>query len=612
MSKEIEPKLKLVSDYLKPDKDIEYKFVIPEYQRGYTWNIVHCDKLWQDILNFNELKTNDPYFFGTIIVDCSDTNSQSVKKYSLIDGQQRTTTFLLLLKALQLKLQDVIENFKEDEDSENLKDKLNDYRKKTLGILFKANQDKIYKILKNWDEVNDIEILENNSINEQYKDELQKIISAKDFSLIEKQVYKIPKKQKDNKYTNYFKNFKFFYEQLSSYTETQTKQFAENFLDKCQVIEIRSWQIEQAITMFNSLNSTGEPLSDADIISAQMYSNAGDKKIEFNKNWEEIIRLSTDLDNKKIINIDSILQEFMYINRASSKEYINDKGNVDVTTPGLRRYYTLDKKEILKQPLQLCEQFLKIVQIWDKINEYPHIKLLLKFNENIKLYLISFLYRYDVKEISEKEVLIIAECLIRLFAILELVDTGYSSKNFKTFLFKENIKLVDKNISCEEIKNDFNWHILNSWKKDDIEELLLEYDKNILIFLNEYLYAKEKGLKFDFNDSVNIEHIMPASGRNIDTIRKDANIETKEEFNAIVNKLGNKIFLEEDINKSIGREWFITKKQNSIDDKKGYKDSKYNIAKALTEYKKDKWEKIDIEEATKKAVNRIINFIFDE
>lgn len=104
---------------------------------------------------------------------------------------------------------------------------------------------------------------------------------------------------------------------------------------------------------------------------------------------------------------------------------------------------------------------------------------------------------------------------------------------------------------------------------------------------------------------------MPASGRNIMTIQQDAKITTTDEFNGLVNKLGNKILLEEDINKSIGNEWFKTKKQNSINSKSGYKDSRYGIALALTSYSADTWTKDDIDTATLKAIERIVNFIFN-
>ncbi len=608
MAKNIEPTLKLISKYLKLEKS--ENFVIPEYQRGYSWDITQCDKLWQDIEAFISSNATDPYFFGTIIVDCSETN-----KFSLIDGQQRTTTFLLLLKALLIRLSEVIPNVPNDEESEALKAGLNANRNKIMAILYKAEDEEIPRMLKDYTKTQNILILENKSINELFPQEVKTIVEAPDFVTCEQKVYKIPRKQRDNKYTNYFRNFKFFYEKLGEKTESQLNQFAKIFLERCQVIEIRSWQIEQAITMFNSLNSTGLPLSDADIISAQLYSNAGENKKAFNEQWESINQLANELSGRKIIDIDAVLQQFMYINRAIKKEYIslNKEGNesIDVTTPGLRRYYTEIRKELLSEPLTLCNNLIKITNIWDTVKDYPSVKLLLKCNENAKLFLSGYLYRFEITEITEENILELCECLLRLFTILELSDAGYSSSKFKTFLFSQNIKFVDRSISIETIKEDFNDHINNNWNQETIAEAIIEYEKNLLVFLNEYIYAKNKGIRFDFAENVNIEHIMPSSGRNLTTIQRDANIATKEEFNRIVNKLGNKILLEEDINKSIGNEWFKTKKQNSINSKSGYKDSRYGIALALTAYPKDTWTKDDIDTATKKAVDRIVKFIFN-
>lgn len=235
---------------------------------------------------------------------------------------------------------------------------------------------------------------------------------------------------------------------------------------------------------------------------------------------------------------------------------------------------------------------------------------MLKFNDNTKIYLISYLNRYEVDEINEEIVSNISECLLRLFTVLELVDAGYSSSRFKTFLFGENVKLVDESIPMDDIICDFTEHIKSKWSKWDIQNSITEYDKNILVYLNEYLYAKGHDLDFNFDDTVNIEHIMSASGHNIDAIRQDAGIETREEFVGIVNLLGNKILLEEDINKYIGNDWFKTKKQKTINDKTGYKNSKYNIARALVDYPKEMWTKKDIEDATLKVAERISNFIF--
>jgi len=94
----------------------------------------------------------------------------------------------------------------------------------------------------------------------------------------------------------------------------------------------------------------------------------------------------------------------------------------------------------------------------------------------------SYLYRYKVEEIDETKVVEICECLLRLFALLEIGDAGYSNTKFKTFLFSENLKFVDESVSIEDIKEDFDKHISENWKEEDVKEEILEYRKNLLVF----------------------------------------------------------------------------------------------------------------------------------
>lgn len=77
--------------------------------------------------------------------------------------------------------------------------------------------------------------------------------------------------------------------------------------------------------------------------------------------------------------------------------------------------------------------------------------------------------------------------------------------------------------------------------------------------------AKEKGMSFTLGTKYDIEHIMPYSGNNLQEIRKDAEIDSEEEFHSIVNKLGNKILLEEKINRTIGNEWFRIKVSTKLE-----------------------------------------------
>ena len=119
-----------------------------------------------------------------------------------------------------------------------------------------------------------------------------------------------------------------------------------------------------------------------------IFSHAPNQE-DFKEIWEPIIRQADELSQKKIVNIDSVLQQFMYINRAKERQY--EEGQL--TTPGVRKYYTVLYPELLKTPINICENFKRILWIWDEIQEYPITKLLLKFNENFKLFLISYLFQ---------------------------------------------------------------------------------------------------------------------------------------------------------------------------------------------------------------------------
>lgn len=153
-------------------------------------------------------------------------------------------------------------------------------------------------------------------------------------------------------------------------------------------------------------------------------------------------------------------------------------------------------------------------------------------------------------------------------------------------------------------------------EKSTIREEIEDYSGNALVYLNEFLFAKEHGSVLNIAAKCDIEHIMPNSGHSLPEIKKDAGIVDEDEFKDMVNKLGNKILLEEKINRSISNEWFRTKVSTRLENKTGYVDSRYPIAKALvstySEEDKPYWTKVDIQEATKKAADRVVAFVFDK
>ncbi len=610
MAKTIEPKLMKIGEYLKLEEDAE--FVIPEYQRAYSWGIDRCDKLWSDITQYVENKEKDAYFFGTVILNCQDND----EKLLLIDGQQRTTTFLLLLKAFLLSINQAILDTQDSEDSRELNRKFRDRRKSIMSILYRVDTDEIADEVDNDSDRrffnSDASLIINHSISEDHKDDFSKILCASTFEEAEYNVDKIERKQKDNKYSNFFRNFKFFYEKINELGESKLNEVSKAFVEKCEVICIRSWNIDQAIVMFNSLNSDGLPLSDSDIILSKLYGEADDKD-KFNRSWKVFKSYVEDLEKKEFASIDSILMQYMYYIRTRNGETSTADGKTaNVTVPGLRRYFTDINKDAIADPDTFVEKLTKLAKSWNMVVDYPCVQVLSKLNDNAKLFLASFFYRFE-NEVTEADVKELVESLMKLFAILEIEDMGYSSSKFKSFLFLEEIKIANPKVTVEEIKNDFNTHITGNWNPEEVKQKISEYDKGVLVYLNEYLFAKEYNLPFDLSEKYDIEHIMPASGKNIQTIRIDANM-NEEEFKNTVNKIGNKILLESAINRSISNEWFKTKVSTRLTDKSGYIDSRYPIAKALVEkYRnsdKKLWTKEDIEAATAKASERITNFIF--
>ena len=78
-------------------------FLIPEYQRPFSWERDECRTLWDNLYEFafpdeNDInnfdKDEEAYFMGTIL-----TFKNAAKEFEVIDGQQRIVTFMLMLRA---------------------------------------------------------------------------------------------------------------------------------------------------------------------------------------------------------------------------------------------------------------------------------------------------------------------------------------------------------------------------------------------------------------------------------------------------------------------------------------------------------------------------------
>ena len=95
-------------EFLKEPK----QFIIPIYQRTYSWTINQCQQLWHDIIKAALDDNISGHFLGSLVYIEHDLyHVTSLRKLLIIDGQQRLTTISLLLSALGKAIDNSPETF---------------------------------------------------------------------------------------------------------------------------------------------------------------------------------------------------------------------------------------------------------------------------------------------------------------------------------------------------------------------------------------------------------------------------------------------------------------------------------------------------------------------
>lgn len=77
------------------------QFIIPIYQRTYSWTLKHCRQLWRDIVRVATNESVSRHFIGSIVyVEKGLYHATTIPRLLVVDGQQRLATLSLLLAAL--------------------------------------------------------------------------------------------------------------------------------------------------------------------------------------------------------------------------------------------------------------------------------------------------------------------------------------------------------------------------------------------------------------------------------------------------------------------------------------------------------------------------------
>ena len=335
-------------------QDKKADFLIPDYQRPYAWGENECQTLWDDIFAFaipdegkTDFDSNSEYFLGPIVTFTNEKNKQEV-----IDGQQRLTTLMLLLRAFYSK-------FGHMQDKQSVSTKQN-----------------IEKCLWKTDEFEEPDMdqlkIDSEVATDNDKEEFLNILKTGTVT-------------KGNR-SRYAQNYLFFQKQIDEFLSKYPSYFANlpnRIMKNCILLPIEAESQDTALRIFSTLNDRGKPLSDADIFKAQFYkyySNRGQRK-EFIEKWKELEEITERVFHPQNgTPMDELFTRYMYFARAK-------KGITTSTTEALRKFYEKDAYSLLKNDTTFND-LITLAYFWEDISNQDKDR----FSENIlrKLFVLNF------------------------------------------------------------------------------------------------------------------------------------------------------------------------------------------------------------------------------
>lgn len=471
--------------FLSGDK----QYIIPVYQRIYSWEIEECKRLWFDIVDMQK-KNKNGHFVGSIVSITENDSPSDMSKFTIIDGQQRITTLMLLLLALR----DYVFIHRE-EKSINWKKINNSFLKNP-----DEDDDSQYKLL----------------LTETDKDIL--------ISLIEKRPID------ENLNSRLISNYNYFFSNIKNMD--LSLQDIYEAIGKLQIVNINLDRTsDEPQVIFESLNSTGKELSESDLI----------------RNF-----VLMGLDNKQQKDIyKNIWRPMEQLFRYEKQTLLMDRFFRDYLTMKLARIPKLDKiYEEFKMYTNNCEfstleDLCKDLYIYARyytnmIFEQGTNKNLINLYKEIKYlkmevafpFLLKIHYDFERNLINEDELVSIIKLCISYVFRRNICDIPTNSLN-KTFATLKNEINVDDYINSIKaffiLKDDYK-----IFPNDEKFSSALKVKDIYHMRIRNYILSSLENFnnKAPINiENYTIEHIMPQTknlsnvwkkelGKNYETVQK--------------------------------------------------------------------------------------------
>ena len=492
--------------------DKKTDFLIPDYQRPYAWGEKECQTLWDDLFLFafpeNNCDSfdseNEEYFLGPIVMFKHDG------KMEIIDGQQRLTTLMLLLRAFYAKYGSM----------------KNDKALKTSKFIEQC----IWKTDEYGDSDKTVLKINSEVSTEKEKGEFLNILKTG--------------AALNNSQSNYAINYRFFQEKIVNFLDQYPDWFSLfplRIMNNCILLPIEAESQDTALRIFSTLNDRGKPLSDSDIFKAQFYkyySSHGEKD-SFIMKWKDLEALCDSIFHPQSgTPMDEIFTRYMYYERAR-------QGITSSSTEALRKFYERNDYALLKTD-DTFTNLIDLANFWRDV-ENQSIE---RFSDRIlrRLFVLNYapngMWTYFVSvyymanrekdgTLDDEKFFVFLNKTIAFIWAYAVINPGVNA--LRTPLFAEMINLVNGRpvyfakflFDAQQVQNSFNNFVFNNNRgitKSMLTWWAFQHPKQILLSLESVL---------------EIEHIFSRNRQeNERTLSNTRNLES----------LGNKSLLEKRIN----------------------------------------------------------------
>ncbi len=522
-----------------------YEYRIPLFQRDYDWNTDHVQEFWDDLISHFNTGNRTKYFFGSImLVNESDTD----ELYTVIDGQQRLTTSLILLIAfrdyfLEVGLTDevdILNKYIHTEDENKPRLELNVYNKDFFATKI-LEERKITEKIKYLKEIDDIQ---------------KKDTKLRDsYTLLAEQIKKFEKDDPQKKFT--------------------IVKLYEHFVRWFTVVEHTISDLRQAYRIFENINHKGLRLDQNDLVknhlmetihvdSKGMPQDEIDKLlIEADNKWQRITHI---LEHIKVDEDKFLRYYLMAFVKSAPKDKIYETIK--------KEYVSKDSVSNLLMELETKVHSLSMIrrptlEEWGNDQDLVDELTALSFLSDGGMYPILLLGKEKFSMPQMKRLVTLVTKLF--FRVKTVCSVNYSEIEHLVEKICIMLREEPARRTVDDIKNEMlTW---SKYPRDEFEILFKKLElpqKKAKYALSEIYYEMVGGrhtASSSISSKAEVEHIMPQkiSGTEWEEFIKNHKKITKAKaidayHKDYVNKLGNMTLLNKSKNRSISNSSFDNKK----------------------------------------------------